>query len=145
MNSGTLKPGDVIHMTKCVRRTTVRQGTNSVWECECLCCGMRFNRNSNHIRRTLYGCGCLKQTFIRATRRAKIIGRRYGHLEIIRAIDERRHGYLLYEAVCTFRGCGKVVKVFPSELADKVSCGCYSAWENKTRPLRQIWGLGGSE
>lgn len=101
-----------------IRALDERKNGQTVWECKCDCGKLTLVLGNNLRDGKTRSCGCL----FRAPTN-NLTGMRFGKLVALKASDERKHGYVIWECKCD---CGKTVFVSSSELrrGKVVSCGC---------------------
>ena len=87
-----------------IQATDRREFETIVWECKCDCGQTAFQRTNNLTTGTVTSCGCGS----RASRfkPIDITGQRFGMLTAVRATEERKETYVLWECLCD---CGNTV------------------------------------
>lgn len=126
---------------KLLHRTEIRVSNRSgdrhyYWKARCLACGKVFlTRRSDVVRGHVKGCGCLRHKKGRTNFR-DYAGQTVGHLRIVKEIGRTPAKLVVWEAICTYEGCGNRVEV-SSELlrGKKTSCGCRARKETRRRAL----------
>jgi len=61
-------------------------------------------------------------------------GQVFGYLELLRPIGRNKRGLVVWEAICTYEGCGKLHHISSETLRKNVvSCGCYARKQHRRR------------
>lgn len=84
-------------------------------KCECK---NQITVNSNQLSRGLKSCGCLKKDTVALLKSIDRTGNRQGRLLVIKKLNDRNHGKVVWEAICD---CGNKTTITDSK---KLSCGC---------------------
>lgn len=124
---------------------------DAMWNCVCDCGNTHIVNGNNLKKGTTQSCGCLAKE--QATARLLkciseshkgIIGKKFGHLTVVRKTDEIKNKGVVWECKCD---CGnpQILKRTTGELnaGRRLSCGCANkgeAWNNGVRErLYVIW------
>ena len=102
-----------------IRPTQEKRDNSVIWECLCDCGNTTFVRGSSLQKELTRSCGCLQ----REAHKVDLTGKRFGKLVALRATEERKNNYVIWECRCD---CGKLVKVRSASLIKGTtrSCGC---------------------
>lgn len=102
-----------------VRATDERRNGKVVWECRCDCGNTKLVSGGSLRDGSTRSCGCLHKS----GPDEELSGQRFGRLFVIRHLDERKHGHIVWECRCD---CGNVTYVTTGNLKSggTQSCGC---------------------
>ena len=106
-----------------IRPTEERRRGLVMWECKCDCGNMTYKVSKDLIYGSARSCGCLQKESASGANSMDLTGQRFGKLVALRPMEERKHGYIMWECQCD---CGNVVSVLTSRLTNGAvsSCGC---------------------
>ena len=106
-----------------LRSLDERKNGSIVWECKCDCGSITHTASQDLISGTTRSCGCLRKDKVVQSPTKDLTGQRFGRLVVLRAMEKRKKGYIMWECQCD---CGNVVSVLTSRLTNGAvsSCGC---------------------
>jgi hypothetical protein len=113
---------------KCGRWTPLKWRGDRLYWCRCDC-GVERAVMANHLTNGhSQSCGCLKTERTSARNSAKLLGKKFGRLTVIKRIGSYIHGKKGYNAkwLCQC-DCGQEIETISTRLLSKktISCGCF--------------------
>ena len=123
-----------------IEDTLKKSQSKKRWKCKCECGKIVEVISTNLTQGYTKSCGCL--------RIMDLTGRTFGRLYVVKIVEERNKGKIIWECLCS---CGKITHVKAQCLrkGETKSCGCYQREKaQKTllthglgyHPLSDIWG-----
>ena len=97
-----------------LRPTEKRVNQKVVWECLCDCGKIHYVHSANLINGSVKSCGkCIEPKPKPIPKDEQFIGAKINNWTILRATNERRNNYIVYECQCE---CGNIEKKIISEM-----------------------------
>lgn len=95
------------------------------WLCKCECGNLTYQQPSDVRKGKVKSCGCIKRAKTARTHFRDWTGHEQHYLRVVRDVGSNEAGLVIWEAVCTYKGCGILFRT-SSDLLRKgqESCGC---------------------
>jgi hypothetical protein len=122
-----------------VCKTGIRSGSNYLWRVTCPYCGKAFLALKKELGKRVFSCGCLRRALaMRRTNWVDWSGKTVNFLRVIRQAGVNNQGLVLWEAICTYEGCGKRITITSQLLhRGQESCGCKARADTRRRALNK--------
>ena len=118
--------GQVFGYLTVIEKTDQRDGSGSIrWKCICKCGAPVIAPARGLITGANKSCGCKRKEHAAKLKQNDLLGMVFGRLTVIRKMEERRNGCVMWECQCA---CGNIVPVRGASLlqGNTKSCGCYN-------------------
>lgn len=117
---------------KVLKKTSEKYHGRYLWEVECPFCGSVFKARMGSLGKAYLSCGCLS--------RHDYTGETVNFLHVVKRVGIKvtpgDYPRVLYECVCTYKGCGIKCLVDSHGLSNgRQSCGCKMIEDLKTRDI----------
>jgi hypothetical protein len=129
--------GQMYGYLKLIRPIGRNKRGNAIWEAVCTYegCGKLHQLSSDRLARLRRKTPTLHHSRGCYRRQAYHKGEMCGYLELIRRVGRNNRKVIVWEAVCTYEGCGKIHRISSETLSKgAVSCGCYCR-----KQLQRAW------
>lgn len=125
-----------------------RKNGKTVWQCLCECGNKKDITATQLHNKSIKSCGCLRREMSLARIKnvstiKSLKGQRFGKLTVIRMLNKRKKGSVVWECICD---CGNIKNVTTRNLktGDTKSCGCFkrehetTLYKNNTTGVRGV-------